>query len=74
LNENPEKTSILLPQSNLSRTIIKDTLIEKGYIVFSIELYETIFPEASKKLLTEQLKLNETQIIVFASPSAWKNF
>ncbi|HHP9958640.1 TPA: uroporphyrinogen-III synthase, partial [Listeria monocytogenes] len=61
LNENPEKTSILLPQSNLSRTIIKDTLIEKGYIVFSIELYETIFPEASKKLLTEQLKLNETQ-------------
>ncbi|MCD2253594.1 uroporphyrinogen-III synthase [Listeria marthii] len=74
LNEYPNQTSILLPQSNLSRSIIKDTLIEKGHLVFSIELYETSFPEHSKTMLAKQLKLNEKQIIIFASPSAWKNF
>ncbi|MDS9999972.1 uroporphyrinogen-III synthase [Listeria cossartiae subsp. cayugensis] len=74
LNENPDQTSVLLPQSNLSRSIIKDALIEKGHLVFSMELYETSFPEASKTRLINQLKLKEKQIIIFASPSAWKNF
>ncbi|EIO5735241.1 uroporphyrinogen-III synthase [Listeria monocytogenes] len=74
LNESPEKTSVLLPQSNLSRSIIKDTLTENGYLVHSVELYETVFPENSKIKLAELLNSNDTHIIIFASPSAWKNF
>ncbi|EAG9222302.1 uroporphyrinogen-III synthase [Listeria monocytogenes] len=74
LNENPEKTSVLLPQSNLSRSIIKDTLTDKGHLVHPVELYETVFPENSKTKLAELLNSNETHLIIFASPSAWKNF
>lgn len=74
LNENQQQTRILLPQSNLSRAIMEDTLIAKGHLVSPIVLYETIFPNDSKALLKKQLQLNEKKIIVFASPSAWKNF
>ncbi|MBC1908918.1 uroporphyrinogen-III synthase [Listeria innocua] len=74
LSENTSQTSILLPQSNLSRTIIEDTLTQNGHLVFPIELYETSFPENSQTILIEQLQLEEKRIIIFASPSAWKNF
>ncbi|MBC2329681.1 uroporphyrinogen-III synthase [Listeria swaminathanii] len=74
LSQNESQTSILLPQSNLSRSIIEDTLIKKGHQVLPIELYETSFPENSKVMLINWLKQNETQIFIFASPSAWKNF
>ncbi|MBC1756997.1 uroporphyrinogen-III synthase [Listeria seeligeri] len=74
LEKHPEKTSILLPKSNLSRTVMEDTLKEKGYVIFPVELYETIFPNKSKSLLKQFFAQNEKQIIIFASPSAWKNF
>ncbi|MBC1516138.1 uroporphyrinogen-III synthase [Listeria immobilis] len=74
LNQYPEKTSILLPKSNLSRTIMEDTLTTKGHSVFPVELYETTAPAKSESALITLLRGNEKQIIIFASPSAWKNF
>ncbi|AIS59961.1 uroporphyrinogen-III synthase [Listeria ivanovii] len=74
LNRYPEKTSVLLPKSNLSRTIIEETLNEKGYFVFPVELYETIVPTASRLELITIFARDEKQIIIFASPSAWKSF
>lgn len=60
---------ILIPKGNLARDYICSALSEKGAIVEEVIVYETFFPDESRKLLKEKLAAGELDILTFTSPS-----
>ncbi|MCM3179698.1 uroporphyrinogen-III synthase [Cytobacillus horneckiae] len=67
-------TNILLPKGNLAREYIKQGLAEHGADVEELVIYETFFPQESKKLLHEKIARKEIDILLFTSPSTINHF
>lgn len=63
---------VLLPQSKISRTFLRDSLTEKGCIVDAVDIYDTI--EGDMKNSDSVINsMSEVDIILFTSPSTVKN-
>lgn len=65
---------ILLPKGNLAREYISNYLGKHGITVESVIIYETFFPEESKKRLKELLDNRMLDILPFTSPSTINHF
>lgn len=65
---------VLIPKGNLARDLIASSLRKKGVNVDQVIIYETYFPEESRKLLLETLKSQGLDIISFTSPSTVDHF
>lgn len=65
---------ILIPKGNLARDYIAQFLREKGAIVDEVVIYETYFPEESKKALIRSIKADKLDILPFTSPSTVEHF
>ncbi|MBP2240611.1 uroporphyrinogen-III synthase [Cytobacillus eiseniae] len=60
---------ILIPKGSLARNYIATAFTAHGAIVDEIVIYETYFPEESKKLIVEELSRDKLHILTFTSPS-----
>lgn len=65
---------VLIPKGNLARNVIVSSLREHGVIADEVTIYETYFPEESKRLLLEALERRELDILCFTSPSTVDHF
>lgn len=69
-----EGERILIPKGNLARDYIAQFFQKRGHVVDEIIIYETYFPEESKKRLIEVLQKGELEILPFTSPSTIEHF
>lgn len=65
---------VLIPKGNLARNVIASSLREHGVIADEVTIYETYFPEKSKRRLMEVLEGQELDILCFTSPSTVDHF
>ncbi|HUO33507.1 MAG TPA: hydroxymethylbilane synthase [Candidatus Acidoferrum sp.] len=65
---------ILLPHSNLGGASLAKTLAEAGANVTSVSAYDTLPPESVDPDILKQIRAGAVDVVVFASPSAFKNF
>ncbi|WP_085523212.1 uroporphyrinogen-III synthase [Tuberibacillus sp. Marseille-P3662] len=61
---------VLLPQGNLARTTLKESLMKAGHHVRSIVLYDTVMNEESDAQIEAYLRDGQVDVVTFASPSA----
>lgn len=66
---NIPKSTILLPQSNLAKPFLKNSLEENGMKVIAPIIYQTVKADCEIKI-DELLKLKQIDVITFLSPSA----
>lgn len=64
----------LLPQSDLADPLIAERLREAGAIVTSVVAYRTCVPKSLKGAQVDRIVREGADVIVFASPSALRNF
>lgn len=65
---------ILIPKGNLARNIIYSALTEKGAIVDEVIIYETYFPDESRKKIIEVYSESTIDVLTFTSPSTVDHF
>lgn len=65
---------ILLPQSDLANPQIAERLREAGAIVTSVVTYRTCVPKSLESAQVDRIRREGADVIVFASPSAFRNF
>lgn len=66
--------TVFLPHSNLGGEPLARALREAGAIVTSAETYATVPPETVNPETLERIRNGQVDVIVFASPSAFRNF
>ena len=66
--------TVLLPHSNLGGEPLARALREAGAHVASVEAYGTVAPERVNEETLGEIRRGEIDAIVFASPSAFRNF
>jgi hydroxymethylbilane synthase len=66
--------SVLLPQSSQAGESLAKMLREAGADVTSVEAYATVAPEGASPEILHQIRTGGVDAIVFASPSAFRNF
>ncbi|GIN60267.1 uroporphyrinogen-III synthase [Robertmurraya siralis] len=69
-----EGERLLIPKGNLARDYIAQFFKEKGHVVDEIIIYETYFPEDSRKKLLYLLRNRKLDILPFTSPSTIEHF
>ncbi|MFB6467960.1 uroporphyrinogen-III synthase [Cytobacillus sp. Hz8] len=69
-----KKAKILLPKGNLARDYIPNQLRTSERMVEELVVYETVFPEESKRMLRNLLEHGTMDILAFTSPSTIENF
>jgi uroporphyrinogen III methyltransferase/synthase len=69
-----ENRAVLLPRSDRRDAALSLALRDAGVRVTEIVAYRTMMPEARDEQLAEQIRHAEVDVIVFASPSAVRNF
>ncbi|HTV57429.1 MAG TPA: hydroxymethylbilane synthase [Verrucomicrobiae bacterium] len=66
--------TIFLPHSNLGGEPLARALREAGAIVTSAEAYATVPPERVSPKALDEIRNGQADVILFASPSAFRNF
>lgn len=66
--------SVFLPHSNLGGEPLAKALRDAGANVMSVEAYGTVPPEKVDDAILGQIRSGDVDAIVFASPSAFRNF
>jgi uroporphyrinogen III methyltransferase/synthase len=69
-----ENRAVLLPRSDRGDAALSLALRDAGARVTEIVAYRTMMPEAPDEQLAGQIRHAEVDVIVFASPSAVRNF
>lgn len=74
LNQGKKGQTIFLPNSVLARNIIPEELEKQHHYVIEKHIYQTIFPEQSRKALKLVFQENRIKDVMVSSPSIWHHF
>jgi hydroxymethylbilane synthase len=66
--------TVLLPHSNLGGELFAKALLAAGANVTSVEAYGTLPPERVDPEILDSIRAGGADVILFASPSAFRNF